>query len=91
MLKDISDSEREESAFRKNEVQKEIFHGDDLSKKDLDDLYDYLNTNKESHIANWYKDKPHQIVLRLLKRLTRVEIFINQNCVEQFDEWKNSK
>jgi len=81
----------EKSAFRRIDANKELFHGDDLSKEDLDNLYDYLNTNKESDIANWYKDKPHQIVLRLLKRLTRVEIFINQNCVEQFDEWKNSK
>jgi hypothetical protein len=50
--------------------------GDDLSDSDLDDLwfmFSISDTNPGSRIPSWWKDKSHQIALRLLLRLTRVE------------------
>jgi hypothetical protein len=52
------------------------FIGDDLSEKDLDDLYDYFvmgNRKLVAPVVSWYLDKPHQVINRLLSRLTRAE------------------
>lgn len=51
--------------------------GDDLTDEDLDELWCLLtgseDVNLDSEIVKWYQDKPHQVVYRLLLRLTRAE------------------
>jgi len=49
--------------------------GDDLTERDLDDLYDAVirGVRRDSLMAEWWWDKPHQLLNRLLLRLTRAE------------------
>lgn len=50
------------------------FTGDDLDSHALDDLYAVLSDNgTQSMMAVWWRDKPHQILNRLLCRLTRAD------------------
>jgi hypothetical protein len=49
--------------------------GDDLSESDLDDLWSMIaDGDSDSLMASWWADKPHQIMYRLLLRLTRAEL-----------------
>ena len=49
--------------------------GSDLSQRDLDDLYDAVVCGEEAEtmMKGWWEDKPHQILHRLIIRLTRAE------------------
>lgn len=48
--------------------------GDDLSDEMLDDLWAMIAEGKrDTYMASWWEDKPHQIMYRLLLRLTRSE------------------
>lgn len=63
---------RYQDAYRKNDHGEYI--GEDLSKEDLDALHAYVMGEKvESRMEGWWQDKKHQILYRLLLRLTRAE------------------
>lgn len=48
--------------------------GDDLDASALDDLWAVVNdAAAQSTMADWWRDKPHQILNRLLCKLTRAE------------------
>lgn len=52
--------------------------GNDLSAQDLDDLWAHVagyseRVSPDGLVVGWYKDKPHQVIYRLLLRLTRAE------------------
>ena len=49
--------------------------GEDLTEEDLDDLYDSvcLGDRTPTLMACWWRDKPEQILHRILSRMTRAE------------------
>ena len=47
--------------------------GEDLSEHDLDFLYESVCLGEHGGRHGWWHDKPHQILNRLLMRLTRAE------------------
>lgn len=64
---------------------RERYIGDDLSELHLDELLDWVDHNEygdhehTTSVAGWYQDKPHQVVRRLILRLTRAEAKNEQN------------
>ena len=55
------------------------FIGNDLTDDQLDDLWRMIaEGNRDTDMADWWEDKPHQIMYRLLLRLTRAEAALDE-------------
>ena len=71
-------SDRATAAYSKN-ADFGTYDGDDLTSQDLDDLYDYSVGKigaEDKPAVLWLKDKQHQVVRRLVARLTRAEYYL---------------
>lgn len=65
---------RREAAYHQpNFPYQDYFVGDDLTEEQLDELYRAVMEGEKNHMGSWWEDKPHQILYRLLSRLTRAE------------------
>lgn len=70
---------RREDAF---DLSSGDYVGDDLTDQDLNDLWAHFSgdpdlVHPDSVMVGWWEDKPHQIVRRLLCRLTRAEALLD--------------